>query len=73
MNRKTAKRLGILLQIILLTSIGILIYLEIINALWMELGLVALMFGISMALLFVSEEEDEQNMKEKVKLKSQSK
>jgi hypothetical protein len=68
MNLKQVKRIGVLLQITFLISIFVLFYFEMMNYLWLEIGLVVVMFCISMCMLFVSEKEDKQPVNEKVKL-----
>jgi hypothetical protein len=68
MNLKQVKRIGIFLQIAFLISIFVLLYFVKMNYLWLELGLVAVMFCISMCMLIVSEKEDELPVNEKVKL-----
>jgi L-asparagine transporter-like permease len=70
MNLKQVKLIGVLLQIAFLISIFVLLYFEKMNYLWLELGLVAVMFCISMCMLLVSENEDEQRVNEKVKVRN---
>jgi hypothetical protein len=59
MQRKTAKKINLLLYVGLLMTIPIMIYLEVINDVPLEIILVCIMFAISMGLLWVSEQEDE--------------
>jgi hypothetical protein len=66
-KRKTVKQIGIYLQLVMLAAILTLLYLQVMNYFWWELGLVVAMFGISMCMLFLSEKEDEERSRERAR------
>ncbi|MCY9668129.1 hypothetical protein M5X11_24940 [Paenibacillus alginolyticus] len=70
MNLKRAKRLGLFLQIILPISVVMLKYFVEMNYIWLEFGLVAIIFCVFMCLLFVSENTDAQQVQEKKRLRN---